>query len=374
MGGPGPLQGDEGGRAGVRPGRGRGAHPLCPRRSQRAAGQPRVCLPEVALYLALPGLLAPASPRPPRLLPWEPRSASSLRSLSWKPGVPRVPRSVGGVQGGACPHPLLQNHERGRSCPSRRGSDFCCGGRGAGVRHSAERCLLESAPERAGRVPESTLRDPALQGDGCVGVWAEPGRSSGPGARPAPSPPGLELHPAGPRGVPPTAPDACGHLGVWACPGPAGWPALPAPGRVAVRRPRVDSHMRPGAPRRLCPRLAGQVEAGEARGQRLVHGGLGPPTPGVVWERARPVRACGGGPSRGSGRKGVAGPGSGAAGAGGRPGQGVGQAGVYSSKPHGPVGTEISTKDPKGETGRGPHPGRTEVSSGSGGCCWCRVS
>lgn len=182
--------------------------------------------------------------------------------------------------------------------------------------------------------------------------------------------------PQGPGAFPPQRPTRVGT----SVSGPAraqrgGRPCvLLAVGTVAVRRPRVDSHMRPGAPRRLCPRLAGQVEAGEARGQRLVHGGLGPPTPGVVWERARPVRACGGGPSRGSGRKGVAGPGSGAAGAGGRPGQGVGQAGVYSSKPHGPVGTEISTKDPKGETGRGPHPGRTEVSSGSGGCCWCRVS
>lgn len=212
-----------------------------------------------------------------------------------------------------------------------------------------------------------------------MGVWAS-GPSQARAQAPGPSlprvPPGLELHPAGPGGVPPTAPDACGHLGVWACPGPAGWPALPAPGRGHCGR-EASSSGQPHEARctsQALPRLAGQVEAGEARGQRLVHSGLGPPTPGVVWERARPVRACGGGPSRGSGRKGVAGPGSGAAGAGGRPGQGVGQAGVYSSKPHGPVGTEISTKDPKGETGRGPHPGRTEVSSGSGGCCWCRVS
>lgn len=212
-----------------------------------------------------------------------------------------------------------------------------------------------------------------------MGAWAS-GPSQAGAQAPGPSlprvPPGLELHPAGPGGVPPTAPDTCGHLGVWACPGPAGWPALPAPGRGHCGR-EASSSGQPHEARCTSQALSPPCWAGGGRrgqGPALGARRLGASHPGVVWERARPVRACGGGPSRGSGRKGVAGPGSGAAGAGGRPGQGVGQAGVYSSKPHGPVGTEISTKDPKGETGRGPHPGRTEVSSGSGGCCWCRVS
>lgn len=103
----------------------------------------------------------------------------------------------------------------------------------------------------------------------------------------------------------------------------------------------------------------------------MVHGGLGPPTPGLVWVRACPVRACGGGPSRGSGRKGVVAWGAGRREQAGDLRRALAGRVFVSVKPRRLVGTEISTKDLKGETGWGPHPGHTAVSSGSGGACGC---
>lgn len=161
------------------------------------------------------------------------------------------------------------------------------GGQGSGALPSAA-C---SSPPQGGPAasPSPPYATPPCR---VMGAWAS-GPSQAGAQAPGPGLPRVPLVwssiPQGPGAFPPQRPTRVGT----SVSGPAraqrgGRPCLLlAVGTVAVRRPRVDSHMRPGAPRRLCPRLAGQVEAGEARGQRLVHGGLGPPT--QVW--------CGSGPA-----------------------------------------------------------------------------
>lgn len=168
------------------------------------------------------------------------------------------------------------------------------GGQGSGALPSAA-C---SSPPQGGPAasPSPPYATPPCR---VMGAWAS-GPSQAGAQAPGPSlprvPPGLELHPAGPGGVPPTAPDACGHLGVWACPGPAGWPALRAPGR-GHRGREASSSGQPHEARCTSQALpppcwagGGRRGQGPALGARRLGAshprcgvGAGPPRAGLWW-------------------------------------------------------------------------------------------